>query len=129
MTSPEAYPAWNVEKSGEKTMYKINRGHPVIASLADTLDEADADSLNTALSLIESSFPTESLFYEFSNNEEGVSFAELDDDAFESATKTFFSSLKQQGQEEETILSIMRNAEPFMSRWEDALRALGIEEG
>ena len=129
LTSPEVYPAWNVEKSGEKTMYRINRSHPVIASLAETLDEADTDSLNTVLSLIESSFPTESLFYEFSNNEEGVSFAELNDDAFASATKTFFSSLKQQGQEDETILSIMRNAEPFMSRWEDALRALDIEEG
>lgn len=128
LTSPNVYPAWNVEQVGEKKLYKINRNHPVISSLRDSLEEPNAGNLDAVLSLIESSFPTESLFYDFAQNEESVAFANFNDAEFVNVTRTFFSSLKQAGQDDETILSIMRSAEPFQSRWEDALDALGIEE-
>lgn len=128
LTSPDVYPTWSVEQAGEKKLYKINRKHPVIVSLKEALDIEDARSLETVLSLIESSFPTESLFYDFANNEEGVSFATLQDEEFVEAARTFFLSLKQAGQNEETILSIMQSAEPFRSRWGDTLFALGLEE-
>lgn len=67
-------------------------------------------------------------FYNFASNEENVSFAALEDNSFISVARTFFASLKQNGRDEDTILSIMRNAEPFHSRWQDTLNALGIEE-
>ena len=94
----------------------------------DSLDSADAQGLDTVLSLIESSLPTESLFYDFANNEDKVTLPTLQDDAFNNAAKTFFSSLKQSGQNDETILSIMRSAEPFQSQWQETLDALGIQE-
>ena len=128
LTSPDVYPAWNVERAGDKKLYKINRAHPVIANLKEGLDEDDSANLETVLALIESTFPTESLFYDFANNEEGVAFASLDDAEFRNAARTFFSALKQAGHGEETILSIMQNAEPFQARWKDTLDALGIEE-
>ena len=128
LTSPDIYPSWNVEQVGEKKLYKINRRHPVIANLIESLDDVGADSLETVLALIESSFPTESLFYDFANNEESVTFAVLEDAELANAARTFFMSLKQAGREEEAILSIMQSAEPFQSRWPETLRALGIEE-
>lgn len=128
LTGPDIYPGWNVEQIGEKKIYRINRDHPIIASLKETLDETNANSLETTLALIESSFPTESLFYDFANNEDGVAFAALEDTEFINAARTFFSSLKQAGQNDEVILSIMQRAEPFQSRWMDTLSALGIEE-
>lgn len=128
LTSPDIYPSWNVEQVGEKKLYKINRRHPVIANLIESLDDVGADSLETVLALIESSFPTESLFYDFANNEESVTFAVLEDAELANAARTFFMSLKQAGREEETILSIMQSAEPFQSRWPETLRALGVEE-
>lgn len=128
LTSPDTYPAWNVEQVGEKKLYKINRAHPVITNLRESLDADDAENLDTVLSLVESSFPAESLFYDFANNEEGVSFAVLEDSEFYNAARTFFSALKQAGHGEETILSIMQCAEPFQSRWKDTLAILGIEE-
>lgn len=128
LTSPDVYPTWNVEQVGERKLYKINRSHPVIASLRDSLDDTNGRSFDAVLSLIESSFPTESLFYDFADNEEKVSLAELGDDEFASVTHDFFSSLKQSGQDEEIILSIMHSAEPFQSRWDDVLTVLGIEE-
>lgn len=128
LTSPDVYPAWNVEQIGEKKLYRINRTHPVLTSFREGLEADDAENLETVLSLIESSFPTESLFYDFANNEEGVTFAALEDDEFNNAARTFFSALKQAGHGEETILSIMQSAEPFQSRWKETLDALGIEE-
>ena len=128
LTSSDVYPTWNVEQSGEKKLYRINRNHPVIASFRDSLDDGDRQSFETVLALIESTFPTASLFYNFASNEENVSFAALEDNSFISVARTFFASLKQAGRDEDTILSIMRNAEPFHSRWQDTLNALGIEE-
>ena len=128
LTSPDSYPTWNVERKDDKNLYRINRSHPVIETLRQTLDEDDAKSLETILSLIESSFPTERLFYDFSNNEEGVAFAAIDDDNFNEIARTFFASLRTGSQSDESILNIMRYAEPFMSRWDDTLAALGLEE-
>lgn len=128
LTNPSVYPAWNISQEGDKRLYRINRNHPVIASLRETLDEVNLASFETVLSLVESSFPAESLFYDFANNEESVAFASIEDDEFRRAAVTFFSSLKQVGRNEEVILSIMKSAEPFQSRWEDTLAALGIEE-
>jgi hypothetical protein len=128
LTTPDVYPAWDVVQEGGKRVYRINRKHPVIASLADSLDSTDGKALDTVLSLIESSFPTESLFYDFANNEDKVVLPALQDEAFSDAAKTFFSSLKQTGQSDETILSLMHSAEPFQSRWQETLGALGIKE-
>lgn len=128
LTSSEVYPAWNVERVGEKKLYMINRAHPVIASFRESLDVDDAENFDTVLSLVESSFPTESLFYDFANNEEDVTFAVIEDSEFYNAVRTFFSALRQAGHGEETILSIMQCAEPFQSRWKDTLDTLGIEE-
>lgn len=56
LTSPDIYPAWNVEMDGDKNLYRINRAHPVIEALKQSLDKDDARSLETILSLVESSF-------------------------------------------------------------------------
>lgn len=128
LTSPESYPAWNVERQDDRNLYRINRSHPVIETLKQSLDDENAKRLETVLSLVESSFPTERLFYDFSNNEQSVAFATIEDDSFAEIVRTFFASLKTGSQSDEAILNIMRYAEPFMSRWDDTLAALGIEE-
>lgn len=128
LTDQGAYPAWSVYQDGDKKAYRINRDQPVIRELAESLDEDDAKRFDTVLSLIEGTFPKEALFYDFANNEEAVSLPAIQDDEFASIAKTFFGSLRQTGKDERVILSIMKNAEPFASRWDETLRALGIEE-
>ena len=80
------------------------------------------------LALIESTFPTASLFYDFANDEDNVSFAPLGDDSFRDAVHTFFAALNQTGRDDETIISIMQSAEPFQSRWTETLKLLGFGE-
>lgn len=128
LTDSKAYPAWSVEKSGDKKFYRINRSHPIIENLYNCLDEDDRKRLSTVLSLVESSFPAESLLYDFASNEESVELETISKEDLRSSAITFFSVLKQRGVEEETVISIMKNAEPFASRWDESKDALGIEE-
>lgn len=128
LTSPDVYPSWIVEQDGNRKIYKINREHPLVADLCDELDADDEAKFNSVLSLIEATFPMDSLLYDYSNNEESVSFECFDDDSFSLATRDFFGSLKQQGLDEDTILSVMKSAEPFASNWDAVLKSLSIEE-
>lgn len=128
LTSSDVYPAWNTEQLGEKRLYRINRNHPIIANFKDSLDDEDNNNFETVLALIESTFPTASLFYDFANDEDNVSFAPLGDDSFRDAVHTFFAALKQTGRDDETIISIMQSAEPFQSRWTETLKLLGFGE-
>ena len=128
LTSPEIYPAWNAIKTGDKTLYCINRNNPILDSFDSSLDDEQKTAFKTVLSLIESTFPTESLFYELSNNEESVRFEEMGDEEFANSVLAFFGALKQMGKEEDDILSVMRSIDLFAARWDKALSILGIEE-
>lgn len=128
LTSPEVYPAWNAIKTGDKTFYCINRHNPILDSFTSSLDDDQKVAFKTVLSLIESTFPTESLFYELSNNEESVCFEDMKDDDFSNAVLTFFGALKQMGKEEDDVLSIMKSVDLFATRWNETLNILGIEE-
>lgn len=128
LTSQDVYPTWIVEKSGEKRIYRINRDNPVISALKADVGKDNAEALEAALSLIESSFPTESLFYDLENNAEDVAFEPIADEKFYAVAKAFFSQLKQQGLPDENVLSIMKSAEPFASNWNKTLGTLGIKE-
>ena len=128
LTSEATYPSWNVEENQDGKLYKINRDHPVVKTFAASLDEDDAASFEAVLSLVESTFPREAILFDMYKNEDGVKFASMSEDAFTRSARTFFASLKAKGIQEETILSIMQDNEPFASRWDEALEALGIEE-
>ncbi len=128
LTSPEVYPAWNAIKTGDKTLYCINRNNPILDSFTSSLDDDQQVAFKTVLALIESTFPTESLFYELSNNEESVFFEDMKDGDFSNAVRTFFGALKQMGKEEDDVLSIMKSVDLFAARWNETLDILGIEE-
>lgn len=128
LTNPDAFPIWNFEKQGSERIYSINRSHPVIRNLRESLDGENRKQLDTVLALVESTFPKESLFYEFAQDEQKVRFQAMSDDDFALTCRTFFSSLKSAGVDEQRIVDIMRGAEPFASNWQSALDALGIKE-
>lgn len=128
LTSPDVFPIWQLTVNGEKSNYRINRDHPVIQGILSSFDSADSKSIETLISLIESTFPKDSIFYEISRNEEGVEFPSMEDDEFAIAARSFFAALKQTGKEEEIVISMMAKSEPFASRWEETKKVLGIEE-
>lgn len=128
LTSPAAFPTWNLVKDGDTTRYAINREHPVIASTLASFEKPNQKMIDAMLSLIESTFPKDSLFYEISSNEEGVEFPAISDDDLRQTAITFFSTIKQLGNSEEKAIAMMKYSEPFASEWDRTKRLLDIEE-
>lgn len=128
LTSPEIYPTWVVERADGKNIYRINREHPAIRSLLESFNEEHRNELDAALSLIEASFPKESLYYDLSNDAESVEFANMSEEAFDGNVRSFFAALKQAGKNDETILGIMENVDVFANNWNAVLKALEVCE-
>lgn len=128
LTSPDVYPVWQLAVEDGHSRYTINREHPAIQGIIASLDASDSKSIETLISLIESTFPKESIFYEISKNEEGVEFPDMEADEFAQVAKSFFASLKQTGKNEDVIVSMMSKSELFAPRWEETKTILRIEE-
>lgn len=128
LTSPDVYPVWQLAVEDGHSRYAINREHPAIQGIIASLDASDSGLIKTLISLVESTFPKESIFYEISKNEEGVEFPDMAADEFAQAAKSFFASLKQTGKNEDVIVSMMSKSEPFASRWEKTKTIMGIKE-
>ena len=129
MTSDEQFPAWVVDKVGDKNRYRINREHPSVRYLQELLDSRDKLYLDAALRFIEAQLPVESLFYDFAKGSETpVVLAQYEGEEFANLARNFFAFLKQTGESEEHVLSIMRQSEPFKSEWGATLSSLEIEE-
>lgn len=128
LTSPEVYPTWVVERADKQNRYRINREHPIIAALLETLNEDQQSELGSVLSLIESTFPKESLYYDLSNDAESVMFANMNEEALRDNATTFFAALKMTGKDDDTILNIMGNMDLFASNWKEVQAALDISE-
>ena len=127
-TSASLYPVWKAVKDNGGIAYRINREHPNIAGALLELDAEDAKHLEVLFRLIESGFPTESLYYELSNNPESVTTPPIEESDLAEISNSFFGMMKSQGNEDEKILNIMRSLDIFEGRWGSVLEALGIEE-
>lgn len=122
-------PVWNLRTSNDKAEYSINRSHPSICAFRDSLPtEEDRQMFDAVVGLIESGFPVKSMFYNMSTAADDVSFASISDEGLRINAENYFATMKVMGTDEQTILSIMRQSEPFASNWSLTCKLLGIEE-
>lgn len=88
---------------------------------------AGQEQFDSLIALIGAMLPTEALFYDMSNNAENVVAPVMGIEDFNRNARVFFASLKQFKNDEEALES-MRVIEPYRTRWNETLAALGIEE-
>lgn len=123
-------PVWSVYRADEGSTYSINRDHPSIKAYRDSLISFDdKKSFDSIIGLIESGFPAKSLFYDMTTDADHVAFAAIAEDELIENARSFFGMMKAAGAMEESIVTIMRQSEPFASNWEKTCQALGIEDG
>ncbi|MDR6622479.1 ATP-binding protein [Sinomonas atrocyanea] len=60
---------WDVISDRDVFRYEINRKHPALAALADTLDSGQLRAVQTVLELIESSFPVDDVYNRIGQDE------------------------------------------------------------
>ena len=127
LTSPDVYPVWTRSENGEKTTYSINIEHPLVRAFDDELDESMQKRFTSLIAFIGAMLPTEALFYDISNNADAVEPQRLSHDDFAANARVFYAAIKQ-FKDDEGALESMRAIEPYRSRWDETLSALGIEE-
>ncbi|KAB8287258.1 ATP-binding protein [Bifidobacterium avesanii] len=127
LTSPDVYPVWTRSENGEKTTYGINMDHPLVRTFGDELDGSLRKRFDSLMAFIGAMLPTEALFYDISNNADAVESQHMSNDDFAMNVRMFYAALTQFKDEEEALDS-MRSIEPYRSRWDETLSALGIEE-
>lgn len=127
LTSPTAYPVWNRIENGDRTVYSINENHPIMKSFRESLDSAKQKQFDSVIALIGAMLPTEALFYDISNDAENVVSPEMGREDFNRNAKIFFTSLKQFNSDK-AALETMQSIEPYRTRWDETLAALGMEE-
>lgn len=127
LTSPTVYPVWNRIENGEKTTYSINTEHPILKNFREDLDATGQEQFDSLIALIEAMLPTEALFYDMSNNAENVAAPVMEMEDFARNARMFFAALKQFKNDDEA-LEAMHVIEPYQTRWNETLAALGIEE-
>ena len=101
--------------------------HPILKNFREDLDATGQEQFDSLIALIEAMLPTEALFYDMSNNAENVAAPVMEMEDFARNARMFFAALKQFKNDDEA-LEAMHVIEPYQTRWNETLAALGIEE-
>lgn len=107
---------WQVEELGSKAFaLKVNRSHPLLVRLSESLDQDSQRSLESVVKLIEASIPASYLHQRLSQDnalKEGLD----DDEDIWSVASELFNRLKAVSQADvETVWAMVEATEPFRS--------------
>lgn len=72
-------PAWERRAAENQIYYTINRKHPLVTQLMDTIDTKQSDRLNDLIRMFEDSFPADLFFADFASNPEKFNRPTIDE--------------------------------------------------
>jgi len=111
-------PIWNRRAAGGSIVYEINREHPLLKQLLQSAPSEQVEQLKNTICLIESRFPTDLFYNDFSNNPEQVQSPNLGEETLESMLDTFISFGAPDGIVSSEIVATLLSTEPFSSNKE-----------
>lgn len=114
LVKDEYFPFWEERTRHGKRFYKLNRNHPLIKELKESLD-ADTSRLEQLLQFIEETVPVPLITLQESENEKphGQPFEGKNHEAIISVMQTMYTKLLSEGQSKEQAKSRISNTEPF----------------
>lgn len=121
LTDDSRIPVWLRSQDKNRISYGVNADHPMFSAFAGSLDEEAADEFRTLLSLLGSTVPVEALYADVSANAESVAPQKLDPKDFEDIVQGTWRILRSGGLSMSQAKSRMRSADPFRTRWEEAM--------
>jgi hypothetical protein len=107
-------PVWHEKIRHGKRFYEINRSHPLIETLIDSMKEYN-QSINQLLRFVEETVPVALITIKESEYPEiqGSPFEEADQEPIRKSMKLMFDSLVASGKNPDHAISIILNIEPF----------------
>jgi len=114
----DSTPVWNRVVHHGKVKYSINREHPILEALFE-MDQSD--TFNSALKIIESYLPFESMVSDQASLKVDVAQSIVDPEEFAALINNAFLSFKKDAPKgesnREAFLDLLRATEPFSSHW------------
>ena len=108
---------WDRFVKNQQVSYKLNRAHPIINKLIQSLKNERRDMLLTAIKLIETELPIDSLFADSSANPHQLNQSSTDRDELLSIIQQAYFMLRDTDNTRDEVVAKMRMAEPFCSHW------------
>jgi len=124
-------PLWQRQAASGAIAYRINRSHPLLETLGNSLDDVSRGRLEGLICAIESRFPIEAFFNDVAGEPENVQKAGIDDDIFRELALFFIDSLQQAGTPSNEIAEKLRWTDPFVANVEltkEILRERGLNQ-
>ena len=115
LSSAVKTPAWTRRAAGEQVSYEINRKHPLVKKLADSLLTDQQEQLFGLLKMFEGSFPADLFFSDFAGSPEKLHRPSIEEENLARMLDDFIDFWgMNDGASEEQVLELLQ-VEPFSS--------------
>ncbi len=128
LTGTVSEPIWERLVAGGIINYRINRGHTLLETIRNSLDETLRSRIDGLISTIEGRFPVDAFFNDVAREPEHVRQTNMEPDAFRQLALLFIDSLRQDGASNGEIVEKMLSADPFASD-PDSTKKILTEQG
>jgi hypothetical protein len=114
LVKDEYFPFWEERTRHGKRFYKLNRNHPLIKELKESLD-TDTSRFEQLLQFIEETVPVPLITLQESENEKphGQPFEGKGHDAILATMAAMYANMKKEGKTDEQAKALIMNIEPF----------------
>ena len=125
LTEESRLPVWTRSRDKNRITYGLDAEHPILSAFRARLDAGLANEFRKVLGLVVSTLPIEALYADVSASSEAVVQEPLDPEDFEEIVEATWRGLRGIGLSRDEAKARMRSAEPFHSRWAEAMRLIG----
>ena len=128
LTDDSRLPVWTRSQDKNRISYGLDTGHPILSAFEARLDAETADEFRKMVGLIVSTLPIDALYADASASSESVVAQALDASDFEDIVKATWRVLRERGLSSAEAENRIRSADPFHSRWEEAVNVIRLAE-
>ena len=120
-------PIWVRVQNKNEISYQINDQHPMIVDFLDQLSTTERGDLLRIMDVTGASLPMDALFADLGGDDNSVVAPVMEEGALRYAALTTFDYLTDADTTVETVLDMMRAAEPFRSNWDRTVQIINEE--
>lgn len=128
LTENSRLPVWTRAQDKNRISYGLDATHPMLAAFEARLDIEAAKEFRKILGLIASTLPIDALYADVSENSGAVVPRALDPGDFAEIVQATWSVLRERGLSSTETETRIRSADPFRSRWEEAVKVIRFAE-
>lgn len=118
LSSSVKIPVWTRRASAGTIVYEINREHPLLKKLLESVPSEQKEQLENMISMVEGSFPVDLFFHDIASKPERVQRPEFEEEGLERMLNTFIEFGAPDGIPNPEMIDTLLSTEPFFSNKE-----------